>query len=211
MGSWTETCAITNLPIRWNEQDVRLVVFKPFAKDSHSLKWMITDPETMVKCFKNIFVGDYNDYGRLETHKSLVEGFELPEDLKKDYQYFFAKGDVWDAVVKYVDKKINSSDEYEGWQYEHCISCFKTSMWFSRNSVIGKFPDYLCSGEEPSDPDDIQIPTWFTELLYVLAFLQNTRRDVWVGDAHRGSQTTNYEEHLLIAAKIQSHVFRQKV
>jgi hypothetical protein len=205
MGSWNETCVITNLPIRSSEKDVKMVVFKPFSNDDYSLRRMVTDPDTMVKCFRNIFAGDYDDYGSLEVYQSIGDGFELPEDLE-GYQYFFAKGDAWNAIVSYVDGQINSPDEYAGWEYKHYISCFKTCIWLNRDSVISKFPDNLFSGREAEDPDDIQISSWFTELLYVLAFLQNTRRDIWIGDVYRGCQTTNYEEHSLIAEQIKSQI-----
>lgn len=185
MGCWNETCAVTNTPIRYGASNVKMVLFTPLHMDAEHMPYhyqrMVSDPVTIRRRFFDVLTGNYNDYGNIENS-------EAPQELDA-YKYFFVNGDAWNAVVEYVQTQLNNPDEYSGWEYKHYMKCFEQ---------IVKTESFFGDAEEFSPEKESR----FRELLCVLCFLQYTRRDPWIGDKFRGSQSMNLEEHKLIAEQI---------
>ena len=191
MGCWNETCAVTNTPIRYGASNVKLVLFKPLhmANPEHyqyHIDRMVSEPSKIRKCFVDVFSGRYNDYGSLECS-------DIPDGFQDEYKYFFVHGDVWDAVVAYVQSQIDNPDEYSGWEYKYYFNGFENSVRMdSLPHLDGSELEIYPAGKEKQ----------FKETLYVLYFLSSTRRNPWIGDKFRGSQSMNLEEHKLIAEQI---------
>lgn len=187
MGCWNETCAVTNTPIRYGMPNVKMVLFKLLKMSAqhnqYQLIRMASEPLVIRRSFFDVLTGDYDDYGRLTCA-------DFPPELNT-YQYFFVNGDAWDAVVAFVQSQLDNPDEYVGWDYKHYMKCFETIVKTESFAPLDDGAIFPVGKEEK-----------FKEVLYVLCFLQYTRRDPWIGDRFRGSQSMNLEEHKLIAEQI---------
>jgi hypothetical protein len=84
MGCWTETCVLSKLPIRAYETCYMLVGnnILNMLFDTEDIKFITKKPY-----YLNIYLGTYDDYGRLEEFEP------LDEDDDKDV--FFVNVDVW--------------------------------------------------------------------------------------------------------------------
>lgn len=190
MGSWSETCVITNTPIRRNH-NVKMVLFKPLLTKDHQnydghVNRMVTHFDLLMKCFVNIYTGAYDDYGGLK---------QLPrEEFEDNHKYFFIHDDVWNNVVSYVQSRIDTQDVVCEATYKDFISRFDYELDCSYLSLDNK--QRFLDGE-------------FKELLYVLAFMEFARKYAWIGDQNRGKQFYCYREHALIAEQIQSVIARR--
>ena len=215
MGCWNETCALTNTPISYGMKNVKLVVFEPNSyfkpKEDGTDPWesqrdyesrrMVEGGEQTLKTFVGVFTGEYDDYGRIIC-ADLPGDFDTAEGK---YRTFFVNGNAWNATVEFVKAQIALPEEYDGWEYKRIIKGFEVvsagvnamkqmlEMAKARRDPSASLPSTTVS-LYPEGREEI-----FKELLYILAILNFTRRDPWVGDLSRGSQATNYDAHAMLA------------
>ena len=164
MGSWNETCAVTNLPIIYPEEVVMLLL-----KDDETAKALAEPSQLRLRLLRKIELhfGTYNDYGWIR---------ELERDERDS---LFVKRRVWDEVVKkdldddFVDLVLNKSLEYDLREEMVFWNLEKRAMAGSNKPI-----------DEASKP---KITQEIKDMAKVIAAVQRVRQDFTTGLRHKGA------------------------
>lgn len=142
MGCWNETCGLTNLPIRWGEPTVAIVLQKPENYPAHQLQCLYPDD-----CWAPVgfpLFGTYDDYGNLEnvrTHpwnQELLQIADTPEqgphNMKNTHfegPVMFMHEKIYHDVIDHMGKRPINGKTYR--------ECLKSRMLKSLNGKRSPF------------------------------------------------------------------------
>lgn len=142
MGCWNETCGLTNLPIRWGEPVVAIVLQKPENPPMHEIQCLYPDD-----CWAPIgfpLFGTYDDYGNLEnvrTHpwnQELLHIADTPEEDAHNMQnthfdepVMFLHEKIYRDVIEHLGKRPVNGKTYR--------ECLKERMLKSLNGKRSPF------------------------------------------------------------------------
>lgn len=130
MGSWDETCFLSNLPIRHGEEIAALLLVenKPGWSSLHSTRFYWPAPA--------MFYGKYDDYGGVEDcHGSQIDF--LQDELRLN--------SGWNGGVGALSRAVTHSDA--GLAGQLCLQDHPVDLVFIKQSVLDIFLDSYCFDE----------------------------------------------------------------
>ena len=170
MGSWHETCSLTNLPIYEDEKVVMVTFPERLFPTSMSISSFFVRAAIVEK-------GTYDEYGSL---KELADkDGDSPRPGKEKLRAFFKKS-VWDAVLKIKPQKdphnfeqgridwLLQNDSIEAGMREKNRERFKTTLGEKAFEEAMKDPDVSRQMNPPTEID--------VELAKIIRFMDKTRR-----------------------------------
>lgn len=202
MGCWNETCALTVTAIRYGDPVVMVLFKNPKMQQygvgswEHFQRKFLEGGESIYNGLVGVFRGTYDDYGSIENFTSNKNLF--PEDFtpsnNDNYIWFFTHESVWNSVVDYVLSQNDLPGRYAGYDYKQIVSVYEhraeIASWISKEKPIYQ------EGQEEATK----------ELLYILRFMWQTRRNPWIGDMYRGHQSVSLDEQRILISATQSIV-----
>lgn len=110
MGSWNETCILTNLPILYGSDVVALE-----AKNETEFYDCLEGSPFSTQV--NVAVGKMGDYGNLEETSDIFQAVEKPKKIRFEYTddnrfIVFCYKYIWDKIVNWC---VNDDRIREGW------------------------------------------------------------------------------------------------
>ena len=226
MGTWGETCAISNLPINCLDsgEDIVMVVFhkhncilgEDHGTEMDYLRRVADGEEHTGHYFKGVFRGAYDSVGGLEDLTSGNDD-QYPDDLHNEYIRFFVYGSVWDEVVARCKKLAKKND----WDFGDIVSRYEqrkrvSALWqedievheffhgrMSPEDKQARFKAHF-DNEDPYPKGQKEI---FQDLLYVLRFMHCMRRNPWAGMLFAGCQDSDIPNHKFLH-KITGNVLK---
>lgn len=178
MGSWDETCALTNRPIGVGQRAV-MVVFEEGAQDLQMR--LRSSFDGFFDKILDIHRGSYDDYGNLE---------EVEVDYRENIAIFFHEN-VWDEVVKYA----RSSDAFE-FKYIHEMNDRQWLEKYNGEAAVADSNYFKTKGipyKSLREPTEIM-----KDFFYVTSFSLCARRDIMSGLLFRGKQEYDNEPQKIL-------------
>jgi len=136
MGCWNETCAVTHLPIFYNEPVVMIIL----TNNGVNRNWWNGSYYELANSLQEIHEGHYNDYGWIQEIKT-------SEDERLDFRSIFIHKKVWndimsspykeDKAYQLYFKHLNNNEATKKYESEIiCLCNYANSLRLNLNAGI---------------------------------------------------------------------------
>lgn len=188
MGSWSETCLVTRIPILAGDNVTMVVVAK------HRDPYKLTDFTMARTGIERIEYGIYDDYGWLAG----LAGAHSPQMTERPEPYersLFCHQTVWAEVVAYTD-------------VDSFLKNIVIETDVERRRLVKLYEEHNLP-----DPPDHEFWQCLYDWLRVLRFCMKCRINPGAGLVHKGQQDDDFRDHeqLLAITNDQCAGWRRKV
>lgn len=105
MGCWNETCAITNLPIKWGDRTVGILLKNTYTQYDQNGVY----PDDVRGPVGFPLFGEYDDYGGLEkvtTHPWNKELLKITDEFRPEQPMLFIHEGIYRKLIQNVGSRI---------------------------------------------------------------------------------------------------------
>lgn len=225
MGSWNETCMVSNLPVMYGEPVICYLIKKSKYFDQSIAKGVYTTTDLFCPVSLPI-KAVYNDYGGVSeadniafNHANNIEKIDsFPNDNNKDYALVFIKENIYRSLIDRSKIKLDKysarylAEKVKGW-IDHVkieISLPLVARMSMRSGEEDRVYDLIksLSQQELSDQDIIHITNLLNED-YLFNMILGRLRKFWMPTGNKGSQNINYYEHLVLIEAMRNSINKE--
>lgn len=221
MGSWNETCMVSNLPVMYGEDVVCFLIKKSRydVRNIHEAKDLYTPISLPIRA-------KHNDYGGVEPGdrnlafihaNSVVNIDDFPNDNDRDYAFIFIKESIYRPLIDRsrinIDRYYTLTEDRVKEAIDHMRekNALPMSMIIRARQEDEDRMYSLFSSLQEEELDDRDIKN-ITDLLnedMLFNMILGRLRKFWMPTGNKGSQSINYYEHLVLIEAMRNSINKE--